>query len=68
MICGIFSRTTFKIGDVGRNLGRHNGPIWVMKNGVIDELAELGRLKLAIKGGNGVGVPILMKVTLMGLP
>jgi len=68
MICGIFSRITFKIGDVGRNLGRHNWPIWVMKNGVVDELAELRRLKLAIKGGNGVGVHILVKVTLMGLP
>lgn len=68
MICGIFSNITFKIGDVERNIGRHNWPIWVMKKGLVYEFAELGRLKVAIKGGNGAGVPILVKVTLIGLP
>lgn len=40
MICGSFTKITFKLGNVGRKLGRHRTLIWVMEKRIIDELVE----------------------------
>jgi len=41
MICGVFSRITFKLKDVRKMFGRHNRPIWVMEKRIINELDEI---------------------------
>ena len=41
MACRIFSSKTFKLGDVGRELGWHSRPTSVMAYRVIDQLVKI---------------------------
>ena len=48
LICRIFSSKTFKLGDVGRELGRHSRPTSIMVYRVIDQLVKIGKIEAAI--------------------
>lgn len=53
MIGGVFSRITFKLGNVGRNLGEHGRPILIMEKGIIDKLVEIGEAQASHIGKQG---------------
>ena len=45
MVCRIFSSKTFKLGDVGRELGWHSRPTRIMVYGVIDQLVKIKKIE-----------------------
>jgi len=49
MICGIFSRITFKIGDIRRKYSKHSRPIGIMEKGIVDELAKIRETQTSYK-------------------
>lgn len=70
MICGIFSKITFKLGDVRRKFSRHSFPIGIMEKRIIDELSETRQTQASHKrkqwsrgehtsGGSAYGVTLV---------